>query len=353
MQIHKPPDSVVVVIIRILLCTRVNRANRTSPSRNTKESASKMAGSTIVPRVVEVNNGVPMFCTTAGAQTAVEEVPLNPLADQVNPRGFDPEETDSDLDTDDEVRTPDVGGSSSSVSTEEKDTSEYEVYPPRRPSSTRKGRKSRSISTTQKPGAVRRDYRSDLAGSISVRAPLPACDIGAVEFLTFFPNHTQWPEAGLRLLRNKWSSLDIAKAQLHARGKLNKQSCERRADGIKHQVLNIGREFFNDSSFKLSTHSHLMQPVISYDASGYRPRASVASLLPAASLIDISEGIVNWPVGQDRGTVTQAIEYAHQVRSHCMQPFSENQILLLPPLILLSPWHMSMRMRRPLTPPCL
>ena len=52
-----------------------------------------------------------------------------------------------------------------------------------------------------------------------------------------------------------------------------------------------------------------MTPVTSYNASNYAPRNNLA--LFDASLVDVAGGVINWPVGQDRGIVTQAIEYAH------------------------------------------
>ena len=55
-----------------------------------------------------------------------------------------------------------------------------------------------------------------------------------------------------------------------------------------------------------------MTAVTSYDASNYQPRPRHASSLAIAPLVEIAQGVVNWPTGQDRGIVTQAIEYAHQ-----------------------------------------
>jgi hypothetical protein len=148
-----------------------------------------------------------------------------------------------------------------------------------------------------------------LAKAIPARARLPSCDIGIVELLTFFPNHTQWPEAGLRPYQNEWKHPDVARIQLHARGKLTRDAYEKRVDSLKHQILSNGRNLFNDPTFKPTTHKAFMTPVASYDASNYAPR-NRHSLIDA-SLVDIAEGVVNWPVGQDRGIVTQVIEYAH------------------------------------------
>jgi hypothetical protein len=55
-----------------------------------------------------------------------------------------------------------------------------------------------------------------------------------------------------------------------------------------------------------------MTLVKSYDATSYRPCDSISPRLMDAKLVDIAEGVVNWPTGEDRGIVTQGIEYAHQ-----------------------------------------
>ena len=164
-----------------------------------------------------------------------------------------------------------------------------------------------TVQDTQWPG-----YNGNLSTAINVIARLPPCPIGVVELLTFFPNHTQWPEAGLRLYRNGWHTLDIATVQLHARGRLSTRSSRQRTDALRHQVLTNGRIFFNDKKFIQSSHSHLMTAVTTYDASMYAPRSSNTSALFNASLTDIAEGVVNWPTGQDRGIVTHVLEYAQQ-----------------------------------------
>ena len=59
---------------------------------------------------MESSSGFRMFCTTENASTPAEQVPDNPLPDQVNPRGWDPEESDSDgLEPAGEEPEPDSG----------------------------------------------------------------------------------------------------------------------------------------------------------------------------------------------------------------------------------------------------
>lgn len=159
---------------------------------------------------------------------------------------------------------------------------------------------------------------AELASAISPRARLPPCNLGAVEFLTFFPLHIQWPELGLRLYRNGWSSLSIAKATLHARNKLSpketksdKSAVEKRRAANRHQVISNGKYFFNDADFTPTKYHNDMTPVTSYNASTYAPReTSKAVHLFSAKLVDIAKGVKEYPKNGDRGIVTKAIAYA-------------------------------------------
>lgn len=154
---------------------------------------------------------------------------------------------------------------------------------------------------------------AELSSAISANARLPPCKLGAVEIVTFFPLHTRWPELGLRLYRNGWKSLSIAKATLHAREKLNyrdDRAVENRRSTNAHQVLRNGKYWFEDEDFTPSG-SEDMTLVTTYDASAYAPRDNVpASSMFTAKLVDIARGVQNFPKGEDCGVVTQAIDYA-------------------------------------------
>ena len=172
-------------------------------------------------------------------------------------------------------------------------------------------------SSSQLPARRQQQNRGEaLASAISVKARLPPCNIGAIELLTFFPHHVHWPEAGLRLYRNGWSTSEIARIQLHARGKLTKARYHKQADLLKHLVLKSGRIFFNKEDFTPTDDAQddapLMTPVASYDATNYVPKINIANELNDESLLVIAQGVVNWPTGQDRGIVSQAIEHAVQ-----------------------------------------
>ncbi|KAK3680691.1 hypothetical protein LTR37_021104 [Vermiconidia calcicola] len=249
------------------------------------------------------------FLTTAGA-TGPEEVPDNPLPDQVNPLGWDSEETDSDLDSDDNQEEAVRCDEDNSSSLGQGVSADQDYQPEDKRQSTRNGRGRAAKAVALRSG--RSGLHTELSSAIGVEAQLPGCQIGAVELLTFFPNHTQWPEAGLRLYRNGWKTLDIAKLQLHARNRLTRQGCDKRVAALRHQVLKNGQIFFNDEFFNQTSHAHLMTTVTSYDASNYAPRSTIASSLAPNKLIDIANGVVNWPTGEDRGLVTQAIEFTSE-----------------------------------------
>lgn len=271
-----------------------------------------------------LQEGIRMFCTTAGVRIPEDEVPINPLPDQVSENGSDPEETNSDQAEDDheggeEADAGGVGDDSAPLGEDEKrileaddvNDSECEEVGQRKPqnplkrTSTKRVMRKRSNAASTTP----QSKNEALATAIPAKARLPSCDIGIVELLCFFPNHTKWPEAGIRAYRNEWKHGEVARIQLHARGKLTRDAYEKRIDCLKHQILCHGKHYFGDPTFKPTTHGHLMTPVVSYDASNYAPRNNQG--LFDASLMDIAEGVVNWPVGQDRGIVSQAIEYAH------------------------------------------
>ena len=263
--------------------------------------------------ILEPYDGIQWYSTTAGAQNPEEHVPVNPLPDQVNEEGVDPEETDSDREEEEgqtEVEEDAVENASESG---------YESEPTTPKVDARRGSRRKAALNTTKNGAPKRQAKSKpmptkneaLVDAVTIKARLPPCHIGAVELLTFFPHHTQWPEAGLRLYRNGWDHSEVARIQLHARGTLDKEAYKRRYDALKHQILRNGSIFFSINDFTPTANSNLLTPVTSYDASNYAPRDNIANLLVDATLVDIAEGVVNWPTGQDRGIVTRAIEHAH------------------------------------------
>ena len=270
--------------------------------------------------ILEPYDGVQWHSTTAGAQTPEEDVPVNPLPDQVNEEGTDPEETDSDREEEEDETEEEEDA------VENGSESEYEVASATPKVDTKRGsRRKVGLDTTKNatPKPQTRPKRMPpkneaLTSAITIKARLPPCQIGAVELMTFFPHHSQWPEVGLRVYRNGWDHSDVARIQLHARGTLDKQAYTKRYDALKHQILRNGRIFFNMADFKPSAHNHLLTAVTSYDAANYAPRDDIAHLLVDATLVEIAEGVVNWPTGQDRGIVTQAIEYAYNndLRQH-------------------------------------
>jgi hypothetical protein len=81
---------------------------------------------------------------------------------------------------------------------------------------------------------------------------------------------------------------------------------------MRHQVVRNGQIFFEDSKFTQRAYADRMTVVTSYNATSYAPRPSERVTLKTATLVDLAQGVVHWPGGEDRGLITQTIEYAHQ-----------------------------------------
>ena len=155
------------------------------------------------------------------------------------------------------------------------------------------------------------NYNDAFQLAAPVQTPLPHCEMGARELLTLFPHHTQWPEAGLRLLRNTWTNRDIALAQLHGCGQVSVANCDKREATLRKQSGKNGDAFFQlvPGTFDRKTFANLMTPVAVYDATPYQPRRDINISNPS-TLVEIARGVLNWPSGQDAGAVTQAIQWA-------------------------------------------
>ncbi|QIX00398.1 hypothetical protein AMS68_005915 [Peltaster fructicola] len=174
---------------------------------------------------------------------------------------------------------------------------------------------SRHQAPTQEGGGEKKKGKGSAAYSKifedapSVRIALPEMVIGAYELLAYFPNHTQWPAAIIRLICNEWSTDNISAAQLFARGHQSGDEHHRRAGAVRHQVLQGGREFFRLANFTRQRYPSLMHHRELADASLWRPRTNITAL-DNARLVTLAQGVVNAPLGQDRGLVAQAIEIA-------------------------------------------
>lgn len=166
-------------------------------------------------------------------------------------------------------------------------------------------------------GARRGEYRSYLDGAVNADVALPKCTIGAMELCTFFPNHTQWPNALLRLKRNGWVIKNIAKAQLFARANLTTATLVKRNAALRHQIVKARAEYHaargNDAE-----PLDMTVAVNDGDATAWQPgetvakriaRKAIPSLLDV-SLLDCASGVINWPQGEDVGIVSQCITLA-------------------------------------------
>ncbi|KAF7198047.1 hypothetical protein HII31_00761 [Pseudocercospora fuligena] len=171
-------------------------------------------------------------------------------------------------------------------------------------------------------------YNTYLPTEIGADVQLPQMPMGARELLTFFPNHTQWFVCMKRLIRNYFTSEEIARAQLHARGTLTRENRDRREQALRHQVSTGGKTHYADDNWttkhwkasshpdsrpfdetyaaSAAPHTHL------YDVTGWTPNDPNRKVATPPTLQDVIKGVVNWPIGEDAGPFTQALQWARR-----------------------------------------
>ncbi|KAK3117121.1 hypothetical protein LTR53_001850 [Teratosphaeriaceae sp. CCFEE 6253] len=139
----------------------------------------------------------------------------------------------------------------------------------------------------------------------------PPVDVGAVEALTYYPNHTQ-TEFILRLLGNGWTEKDIAICQLHARGHLWEETIRTYRNKFRWQALTAGKNKFGKDWSPAANRQDLPSSS-DYSVAGYSPRlitGRTAVLHKAARLIDLAKDVINPPSDQDSAYLTLAIQHA-------------------------------------------
>ncbi|KAF7197951.1 hypothetical protein HII31_00665 [Pseudocercospora fuligena] len=168
----------------------------------------------------------------------------------------------------------------------------------------------------------------------SAKTPLPQIVLGARELCTYFPHHARWPRYLLRLLRNDWRYKDIAKAQLYARAELTKDNLKSRDDAIRQQSLTNGHIYYNDNSWTMqdwfrdhhadsapypagANYPHVYTPGL--DQAAWGPASQNTWTLAAGNVsttqltfLEMWQGVVNHPTGQDAGVLTQILHWASQ-----------------------------------------
>ncbi|KXT07255.1 hypothetical protein AC578_2349 [Pseudocercospora eumusae] len=198
----------------------------------------------------------------------------------------------------------------------------------------KKGSKGKEQANQKDTDGKELEGRPVLKTAMSTRLPLPQIVIGALELCTYFPQHARWPRYLLRLLRNDWRSKDIVKAQLHARGELNKANLKLRDDAIRKQILTNGRVYYNNRDwnardwFRASHADSAPYPATRPFPNLYTPGLDQAAWGPAAqkswtlaagtvsstppTFLEMYQGVIHHPTGQDAGVLTQILHWASQ-----------------------------------------
>jgi hypothetical protein len=110
----------------------------------------------------------------------------------------------------------------------------------------------------------------------------------------------------------------VAKAQLFARGPIDKAAVLRRDNALRHQFSKAGKDRSGDRHWTKVASGHRENPFAVpdhgdclplYDVSGWvRPAGPRPSGPP--NLVQLVTGVVNWPTGRDAGPVTRALLWA-------------------------------------------
>ncbi|KAK0276791.1 hypothetical protein LTR35_010185 [Friedmanniomyces endolithicus] len=134
---------------------------------------------------------------------------------------------------------------------------------------------------------------------------------GVVELMVLFPNHTKWPWVMLRLLSNGWTSKEISAVQLHARGTTaNNVNLKRRDDTMRYQATAPGKHLFHKVGWTKTKYPEDVPLVTDYDVTSFLLPPKKVSALHAIKLHDIGRDVVNIPAVEDRGLLTQAVQWA-------------------------------------------
>ncbi|CZT19621.1 uncharacterized protein RCC_05472 [Ramularia collo-cygni] len=196
---------------------------------------------------------------------------------------------------------------------------------------------------------------SKVPSALSSNWPLPDVPMSAVELAVFYPHHSMWPEYLLRFFRNGWTMALVAKAQLWARGALQREEYTKRSNALRKAKKTAGDNKYGVTNFvRISTHSYPpISPNISQDSSNppfsgyaelkpfvalnqgqqltsaqsqqqaqaYNPTQCTTPFTPPANITlstthptlrMVQNGIVNFPTGDDAGRFTKVILWAKE-----------------------------------------
>ncbi|KAF2169737.1 hypothetical protein M409DRAFT_52244 [Zasmidium cellare ATCC 36951] len=166
-----------------------------------------------------------------------------------------------------------------------------------------------------------RTYNSGLGTALSATHLIPEVALSAVEILTYFPLHLAWPAITVRLLQAGFRGPDMAKAQLHARGRLTRAEFERRKAALRHGILTAGKSFFADTNFTQTGYANdpRLQAIVQAayphgDCIAHYNGAEITTTIDernlAPNLQQVANGVINHPTGNDAGVLTQVIQWA-------------------------------------------
>ncbi|GIZ36767.1 hypothetical protein CKM354_000023400 [Cercospora kikuchii] len=138
--------------------------------------------------------------------------------------------------------------------------------------------------------------------------------VGILELLVFYPNHFQVIELAQRASREGWSPPMMARVQLWARDGNFSAIHGRRNDTLRQQFsAAFSAQGTTMTAYKSSAGG---RPFDQTDGPNFVQLYEVANVTLGShasgppSLHQLTNGVVNFPVGQDAGVLTQALQWA-------------------------------------------
>jgi hypothetical protein len=163
---------------------------------------------------------------------------------------------------------------------------------------------------------------------------LDKIEITAEELMTFFPGHLKWHDAMYRLLQNGWTRPDMTKFINYARGLTEEEGLKRPTTltwikDADQEILKDGQHKYKDRPpFKTT----------GFTTKGWVPHEErYARDVVDYFLVDLADGIVNFPDGNGARLLTRAVRTAiargdTEVKLSQIHHYIRSNLLIFPPM---------------------
>jgi hypothetical protein len=158
-------------------------------------------------------------------------------------------------------------------------------------------------------------------------------EISAEELLTFFPGHLKWNDAIYRLAQNCWSHNDMVQYINYARG-LNLPDNMKSGTIIRY-IRDADKVILEQEKSKITSRPAFS--TINFTTKGWVPHQNRYQTWIDYHLVDLADGVVEYPEGDGARLLTRAIELAvarqdNDVRLSGIHQYIRSNLLIFPVL---------------------